>query len=756
MRFAGYTELRELGRGATGRVIVARHDADGSLVAIKELSAEMLGDAAFVSRFRAEAEILRGLRHPNIVALYWYVEQPDGAAIAMEAVDGVALRRLLDSGPTEPEAALLTLRGSLLALDHAHRAGVVHRDYKPENVLVDATGASRLIDFGIAVPRGESGWRAGTPSYMAPEQWAAGEATPATDIYAVTATFFECLAGRPPYAAESLDRLRSQHEHAPIPLDDVPSAVRGLVRQGMAKRPEERQQAAGDYLRDLEAAAVEGYGQDWQERGRRSLAASALALAGLFPLALLGQSGAAMGGTTMATTDLGATGGAARATAPAGGGLHPRRPRPRMGTLGAAAVAAGLAIAGLVIATVVSHLRGSSSGPTALVGSLAADAVSPSGIDPAGFSPPGSPSVAASTYTRTSSGDVVQSLVLTEPLTMQLTFGYCDALSCGTSENIDCVGNLYIPQFSPLLSLSVPPLPGARARHVLVSAGPAPGATALVGYDDLAGIHTVDSSLLAAPPAVAADGTLTFTFASPLRAEFLAHTRSNGQVCGFSADQLKAFRAAHGAAYDGGVAIIDMVIVWSPPSTTAPATQAVVLDGSDQKQAITYTAAPATAPPHAATAFRQDDSRWASTAEGTSTFAAVGTVPTAVAAALSALGVTADPPTVGHDLAAAGAWKPGQGTVWSALVSYLGSKNVTVAESTLQAAVQGGGVFLVAESVSSGDVSRETVLAVTGYEAATDTFSVIDPTSGATSRSFDSLAGGNPWVLQLSPAATGT
>src|SRR5207302_1151654 len=206
-----YTELRTLGKGASGKVVLARHDATGELVAIKHLAPRLVKDEAFLGHFRKEAETLRHLRHPNIAGLHWYVESESQAMLAMEAVDGVPLRRLLEKGPTEPEAALVVLQGSLRGLQHAHEGGVVHRDYKPENVLVEADGNSRLIDFGIAVPVGVGGPLAGTPRYMAPEQWENHGASPQTDVYAATAVFYECLVGARPFTATTLSELRDEH-----------------------------------------------------------------------------------------------------------------------------------------------------------------------------------------------------------------------------------------------------------------------------------------------------------------------------------------------------------------------------------------------------------------------------------------------------------------------------------------------------------------------------------------------------------------
>ena len=159
----GYTEVKTLGSGGFGDVVLARHDASGSQVAIKYLRRQLLADAGFAELFRAEAAVLASLDDPNVVRLYEYVESPAGAAIVMELVDGVSLRDILArQGKTTAEAALVVLQGSLLGLAAAHRRGVVHRDYKPENVLINGDGASKLTDFGIAARAGDSPIPAGT------------------------------------------------------------------------------------------------------------------------------------------------------------------------------------------------------------------------------------------------------------------------------------------------------------------------------------------------------------------------------------------------------------------------------------------------------------------------------------------------------------------------------------------------------------------------------------------------------------------
>lgn len=298
----GYFEIKELGRGASGRVVLAEHQGTGMKVAIKYLAPHLARDPEFVSAFRTEARILSEVEDPQIASLYEYIEGPDGAAIVMELVDGVALRAMIKThGPTEPTSALLVLKGSLLGLAAAHQRGVVHRDYKPENVLVNQSGQSKLADFGIAARTGRQGVHAGTPSYMAPEQWAGAPASPSTDIYAATATFYECLVGTPPFRAPGdLVSLRRQHEEAPVPIDSVPEAVRGLVRRGLAKKVEHRPKDAATFLAELEQVAGAGYGPDWEEEGRSALARRAALLLLLFPLA-----GLAAGGTGAAKTVIG-------------------------------------------------------------------------------------------------------------------------------------------------------------------------------------------------------------------------------------------------------------------------------------------------------------------------------------------------------------------------------------------------------------------------------------------------------------------
>jgi hypothetical protein len=305
----GYTQLTLLGEGGFGRVVLARHDASGRVVAIKYLHST---DEPSRAQFRHEAAILRRVVSPHVARLYDFVETPAGAAIVMEAVPGVSLKAILDQhGALTPEAALTILKGSLLGLAAAHGAGTVHRDYKPGNVLVQPNNQSKLVDFGIALLSGHSGHSGGTPAYMAPEQWQGAPATPGTDVYAATCVFFLCVTGFRPFQDTGTEGLRHAHQYAPPPVEQVPEPVRALVARGMAKDVRHRPPSAAEFVRELEAAAVAGYGKDWETKGWQRLAGYAGALLAASPMAWLVSSTGVLTGTSATAAATGAAGTAA-------------------------------------------------------------------------------------------------------------------------------------------------------------------------------------------------------------------------------------------------------------------------------------------------------------------------------------------------------------------------------------------------------------------------------------------------------------
>ncbi|MES9539147.1 MULTISPECIES: serine/threonine-protein kinase [unclassified Actinomadura] len=346
-RVGGYTEVRELGAGAQGRVVLARDDASGTPVAIKYLAVR--ADEADRERLRHEALMLGRANSPHVARLFRLVEGPGTAAIVMEAVDGVSLKEVLARyGALGPEAALAVLKGSLLGLAAAHAVGVVHRDYKPANVVVPADGRSRLVDFGIATPAGEEAGGAGTPYYMAPEQWSRHVATPRTDVYAATCVFVECVTGRRPYTGARAELMRA-HLTGEIPVDAVPEALRPLVLKGMAKAPEERPAGAAAFVDDLERTAQAAYGRDWEARGVHALSAGAVALAALFPLAAWLMPGAASAAGAAAA----GTGAAAGASGVSGAGTASVAGKVAAGSAVKAFLGSGAGLTAAAVGTVV-------------------------------------------------------------------------------------------------------------------------------------------------------------------------------------------------------------------------------------------------------------------------------------------------------------------------------------------------------------------------------------------------------------------
>ncbi|WP_202638760.1 serine/threonine-protein kinase [Bailinhaonella thermotolerans] len=278
-RLPGYVHVRELGSGESGQVVEAVQVATSDKVAIKYLAAGLLGEDRFRREFRLEAQILRALRDRHIVQVLDYYEDDHVAAIVMELVAGASLKDVLAArAPLTPEGALWLLKGSLLGLAHAHARGVVHRDYKPANILITSDGTSKLTDFGIAARTGEHAAPAGTLPYMAPEQFTTTPASPRGDIYSAAAVFFECVTGRRPYPGRTWPELMAQHTSAPIPADAVEPGLRPLITAGLAKHPADRPASATAFLELLDEHARRAYGPHWERRGVSAVGRAAAAV----------------------------------------------------------------------------------------------------------------------------------------------------------------------------------------------------------------------------------------------------------------------------------------------------------------------------------------------------------------------------------------------------------------------------------------------------------------------------------------------
>jgi serine/threonine protein kinase len=250
-----YRLVCRLASGGMGQVWRAADEILGRPVAVKLLRSEYAEEPAFLERFRTEARRTAALSHGGIASVFDYgeVEEPDLTAyLVMELVDGMPLSGLLmREGRLDPERTLDVVAQASLALDCAHRAGVVHRDVKPSNLLIRRDGVVKVTDFGIAHATGEAsqsetGMVVGTAAYLSPEQVVCRPATPASDVYALGVVAYECLAGRRPFTGEHPIALAlAHHRHRPPPLPpDVPEPVRALVELAMAKDPQVRPPSA--------------------------------------------------------------------------------------------------------------------------------------------------------------------------------------------------------------------------------------------------------------------------------------------------------------------------------------------------------------------------------------------------------------------------------------------------------------------------------------------------------------------------------
>ncbi|WP_189250042.1 serine/threonine-protein kinase [Streptosporangium pseudovulgare] len=254
--------LDEIGAGGMGSVWRARHRDTGEIVAVKLLRDGLAGDEDLVLRFVQERNVMRSLHHPNIVTLRDFVIEGERLALVMDLVEGGDLRALLRRRGTLPPAEAAGLMAQVAeALAAAHALGIVHRDVKPGNVLLDgATGRTRLTDFGVArIVHGPGLTQTtsiiGTPSYLSPEVADGGAATPAVDVYAAGLILYELLAGRPPFVGEHpMALLRLHATAAPRRLPGMPDPLWRIISDCAAKDPAGRPHA-GEVAAALRGAA---------------------------------------------------------------------------------------------------------------------------------------------------------------------------------------------------------------------------------------------------------------------------------------------------------------------------------------------------------------------------------------------------------------------------------------------------------------------------------------------------------------------
>jgi len=271
-----YQMLRRLGRGAMASVYLAEQVSLKRKVAIKTLRDSLADNEKYVQRFHHEAQAVASLSHANIVQIFEVGCIDDIHFIAQEYVPGQNVRQLIGkNGPLELRLSVTILRQAAAALFAAGKKGVVHRDVKPDNIMITGTGEVKVADFGLArvmrqtesLHLTDAGVTMGTPLYMSPEQVEGKDLDPRSDIYSLGITAYHMLAGEPPFGGDSALNVAVQHlKKEPERLEnrrpDLPEALCRIIHRMLAKNPDDRQQDAAVLLRELRDLKVEGLGDD--------------------------------------------------------------------------------------------------------------------------------------------------------------------------------------------------------------------------------------------------------------------------------------------------------------------------------------------------------------------------------------------------------------------------------------------------------------------------------------------------------------
>src|SRR6202521_21410 len=264
-RYIGkYRVKGELGRGGMGAVYLAEQPGLGREVAIKELIPSAASDPTALKRFLQEAQVMARTSHPNLVQVHDMELMGSINYLVLEFVRGRSLREWINQSPIPPPQVFAVMHGVLQALDYAHRHAIVHRDMKPENVLISDEGMVKVADFGIARLTDDSavggtatktGTTVGTPQYMSPEQVASSKVDGRSDLYSAGIMLYELVAGQPPFTASEADgpfTLMAKHVQAP---PKPPSVFRPglnpeleqIILKSLAKRPEDRFQSGQEF-----------------------------------------------------------------------------------------------------------------------------------------------------------------------------------------------------------------------------------------------------------------------------------------------------------------------------------------------------------------------------------------------------------------------------------------------------------------------------------------------------------------------------
>lgn len=256
-RIGRYHLMRLLGKGGMGEVYEAEDTVKDRIVALKLLPESVSHDPVFRKRLQREAHSAGRLQEPHVVPIHDYGEIDGLLYVDMRMIEGTDLRKMLKRfGPVAPARAVAIVRQVASALDAAHESGVIHRDVKPENILITRDDFAYLVDFGIANAATdekltELGTAVGTYAYMAPERFTNDEVTYHADIYALACVLYECLVGSQPYPGDSVSVVITAHLMQPTPRPSevrpgIPKAFDEVIARGMAKKPADRYATTGD------------------------------------------------------------------------------------------------------------------------------------------------------------------------------------------------------------------------------------------------------------------------------------------------------------------------------------------------------------------------------------------------------------------------------------------------------------------------------------------------------------------------------
>src|SRR5438477_7148597 len=279
VRYIGkYRVKGELGRGGMGAVYLAEQPGLGREVAIKELIQS--ADPVALKRFLQEAQVMARTSHPNLVQVHDMELQGNVNYLVLEFIRGRSLRDWMNQSEIPPPQVFAVMHGVLQALDYAHRHAIVHRDMKPENVLISDEGMVKVADFGIARllddtgvggTATKTGTTVGTPAYMSPEQVTTSKVDGRSDLYSAGIVCYEVFCGRPPFEATEADgpfTLFAKHVQAPPPPPTVirpglDPPLETVILKSLSKRPEDRYQTGAEFDRELIRIANRLCGPDW-------------------------------------------------------------------------------------------------------------------------------------------------------------------------------------------------------------------------------------------------------------------------------------------------------------------------------------------------------------------------------------------------------------------------------------------------------------------------------------------------------------